>query len=300
MLDKPGSELVDENMGAAAAATGGPGLATIALAIPMPTAASVAAPVPQVAYKDHQVYGIYFKMASLGLPRSAVQSKMVMNGVDPNVFNFDPCTLVGARVANEYVAETEKASRTMVPFLKYRVKLIDHPVYGKYFKALKAGIKEPEEIKVQMNQEGIDPAFLDQGEDHLHIAWPEEQDLAESNSDKVALYEHPVYSKYFKMLTVGIAKTVVKTKMTKEGLDSSIIDRDPTEVLSLHDGAADVLGDDVAGGADKRKKKLHWKAIDYNKMAKGSLKNSLWAGDDDSDDDIIIDKGEFEQFFVAP
>jgi hypothetical protein len=50
---------------------------------------------------------------------------------------------------------------------------------------------------------------------------------------KVPLREHPSYSKYFKMLKVGLPKETVKFKMEQEGVNADVIDRDPSLLVPL-------------------------------------------------------------------
>jgi hypothetical protein len=95
---------------------------------------------------------------------------------------------------------------------------------------------------------------------------------------------------------VGIPIHVVKGKMTQEKLDTSVIDKDASEMIPLEGkkgedakaapkgglaglaglkGGLAGLGAKKAGGAAKapaepkgpRKKKLHWKAISKNNIA---------------------------------
>lgn len=45
------------------------------------------------------------------------------------------------------------------------------------------------------------------------------------SDDKVAIKDHPQYSKYFKMLKVGLPVDAVKAKMQQEGINSDYIDK---------------------------------------------------------------------------
>lgn len=45
------------------------------------------------------------------------------------------------------------------------------------------------------------------------------------SDDKVAIKDHPQYSKYFKMLKVGLPIDAVKAKMQQEGINSDYIDK---------------------------------------------------------------------------
>ena len=57
-------------------------------------------------------------------------------------------------------------------------------------------------VKAKMQQEGIDSSFIDKSPDDM-IPLKEES----ADDKKVAASEHPLYSKYFKMLKVLIIYT---------------------------------------------------------------------------------------------
>jgi Subunit CCDC53 of WASH complex len=51
------------------------------------------------------------------------------------------------------------------------------------------------------------------------------------SDDKVAIKDHPQYSKYFKMLKVGLPIDAVKAKMQQEGINSDYIDKVKTQIF---------------------------------------------------------------------
>ena len=236
-----------------------------------------------VKLKDHPIYAKYFKMIKVNIPPPAVKAKMVQEGVDPSYLDLGPDAIFSDKKKEED-----------------GIKLKDHPVYSKYFKMLKVSIPPPA-VKAKMAQEGADPSMLDKGPDFL---------LSEKNSkpepeapDAVPLKEHPVYAKYFKMLKVGLPPPQVKRKMTEEGVDQSVLDRQPEEKLSatlrkFPNKAPSIVG---SIGAKKepakkmpRKKKLYWKALDASRVTE----NSLWADNEGEDEDIVVDENEFKKLFV--
>ena len=240
--------------------------------------------------KDHPVYAKYFKMLKVSIPLGAVKAKMAQEGLDPSVldqlpndFYTSPPASAGAKVALSSTSSNDG------------VALKDHPVYAKYFKMLKVSIPLGA-VKAKMAQEGLDPSVLDQGPDSKVgecLSKPEAKDA-------VPLKEHPIYAKYFKMLKVGLPPPQVKNKMVQEGADPSVLDKDPTEKLSA---AANSFGDELAAGTSissnatknqPRKKKMYWKAIEKEAIDK----NSLWANDENEDEDIIVDEQEFKMLFV--
>ena len=50
-------------------------------------------------------------------------------------------------------------------------------------------------------------------------------DTSKSSDEKVAIKDHPQYSKYFKMLKVGLPVDAVKAKMSQEGVIPDYIDK---------------------------------------------------------------------------
>ena len=79
-----------------------------------------------------------------------------------------------------------------------------------------------------MRGDGVDVSIIDRDPEEL-------VELEESKSEpkKIALKDHPVYAKYFKMLKMGLPKTSIVHKMRGDGVDVSIIDRDPEELVEL-------------------------------------------------------------------
>lgn len=90
-----------------------------------------------VRYKDHAVYGKYFRMLQCGIPMGAVHHAMVKEGLDPTILDNSPDALVAEKVA-----------------------LKDHPVYTKYFKLLKIGTAK-EQVAMRMRQDGENSLVLD-------------------------------------------------------------------------------------------------------------------------------------------
>jgi Formin Homology 2 Domain/Subunit CCDC53 of WASH complex len=242
-----------------------------------------------VALKDHPKYSKYLKMVKVGLPRDAVKSKMSQEGVDPNILDRDPDeqiplndAVVESDASKEKSADSS-ASVTMVP-------VAEHPAYSKYFRMLKVGLPS-EAVKAKMTQEGVNPAFLDKS--------PTDLIPLEAEEEKIAVKDHPVYSKYFKMLKVGLPREAVKAKMSQEGANPIYLDKDPDELIPLDDkkkasvSAASKAPSPVAKKEPKvRKKRLHWRALDASKVGR----DSLWADNDGTD--IFLDEAEFNQLFV--
>jgi hypothetical protein len=142
---------------------------------------------------------------------------------------------------------------------------------------------------------GVEQAMKDAGVAISYLN-KDPNDLVPINLPKtgtlVAASEHPLYSKFFTMLKYGTPIPAIKNKMEVEGLDSSIIDKGPSELIPLD------VQKPVTTKATKstikqalRKKKIHWKPLDASKVGK----DSLWA---DKDEDIELDEDEFNRLFV--
>jgi hypothetical protein len=141
-----------------------------------------------------------------------------------------------------------------------------------------------EAIKIKMQQEGANPAYLDKD--------PTEQVPLVVESAKVPVSEHPTYSKYFRMLKVGLPKDAVKAKMTQEGANPAYLDKEPDELILVEEVKAGATAS-IKVEKGPRKKKLHWKGLDASKVGR----DSLWADKDDGD--IVVDEAEFNQLFAV-
>lgn len=124
------------------------------------------------------------------------------------------------------------------------VAVMDHPSYAKFFKMLKVGLPK-DMVATKMTQEGLNPDILNMNPtDLISAAEPVKEAPAEPKkeeepepepgpSNMVPLCEHPLYSKYFKMLKVGLPIENVKNKMMQEGVNPAILDKPPTELFPL-------------------------------------------------------------------
>ena len=96
------------------------------------------------------------------------------------------------------------------------VALQDDPKYTKYFKMLKMGLPMGA-VKNALQRDGLDPNIMDG--DHSKPVESEE-------SSGVPLKDDPKYTKYFKMLKMGLPMGAVKNAMERDGLDPDIMDGD--------------------------------------------------------------------------
>jgi hypothetical protein len=226
-----------------------------------------------VAVAEHPRYSKYFKMLKMGLPSGAVQLKMQQEGVDASILDKAPTDKVPLQ-------ETSKQDQVMIP-------LADHPKYSQFFKMLQQGMPLAA-VKAKAQELGLNPNTLEKDPNEL-VA------VKEDEVPKVAAVDHPLYGKYFKMLKISLPLDAVKAKVQQEGLNPSIMDKEPSELIPLQM----VIAKDSADGSKSsqqlkvRKKKLYWKALDASKLIQG---NSLWA--DENDVDLQFDEEEFKQLFV--
>ena len=223
---------------------------------------------PAVAYKDHPVYSKYFKMIKVGLPADSVKAKMQIEGVDPAILDNDPDKMVPAEVTSAK-----------------KVPVKDHPTFSKYFKMLKTGVPL-EAVRLKMRQEGADVTYIDKNPDDL-------VPLEVETEQMVPVGDHPVYSKYFRMLKVGLPPDAVKQKMRQEGANEAYLDKDPSELVPLAVKAPVTTMKKMMGPA-VRKKKLYWKTVDHTRVGA----DSIWHRSEAESEAVEIDKEEFERLFV--
>jgi hypothetical protein len=237
---------------------------------------------PQVKVSEHPKYAKFFKMLKVGTPKPAVQLKMQQEKLDPSILDKDPEEMIP-------LDDNPKKKKNKGGKL---VAASEHPKYVKYFKMLKSGVPL-EAIQAKMKVEGVDPSVLEKNPTDMI---PLNDEVEEDTGPTVKVSEHPSYSKYFKMLKVGLPPDAVKMKMKSEGVDPSYLDKNPDDLVPISDSkkegkvAASVA---VAAKPKPRKKKLHWKAVDVSKMTE----NSLWA-DEDDEMEILLDEEEFNKLFV--
>ena len=176
--------------------------------------------VKKVKLCEHPKYSKYFNMLKKGLPETSVRHAMMRDGIDASVLDKDP---------NEEVeVEEEKPASAAVK----KVKLSEHPKYSKYFNMLKKGLPETS-VRHAMMRDGVDASVLDK--DPNEEVELEEEKPAASTVKKVKLCEHPKYSKYFNMLKKGLPETSVRHAMMRDGIDSSILEKDPNEEVELEE-----------------------------------------------------------------
>lgn len=172
-----------------------------------------------VPLKDDPEYGKYFKMLKMGLPMDAVKNAMIRDGKDPSTMDLDP-------EKSEKSQRASSGSDNGVP-------LKDDPDYAKYFKMQSMGLPV-DAVKNALTRDGKDPGIMD-----LDPNMSLKSQQASSQDSGVPLKDDPDYSKYFKMLSMGLPLDAVKNALTRDGKDPSIMDLDPKKSLQFQLGKSD-------------------------------------------------------------
>ena len=216
----------------------------------------------KLALKDDPKYAKYFKMLKMGLPMGAVKNAMERDGVDPSVMDGDHSLPAGQKTSG------------VVP-------LKDDPKYAKYFKMLKMGLPMGA-VKNAMERDGIDASVMD-GD---HSLPPGQQ-----TSEAVPLKDDPKYTKYFKMLKMGLPMGAVKNAMERDGVDSSIMDGDH----SAPPGGAKQAKSAKVPKDKFRRTRVHWET--HNTIRS----NTIWAmvSRDPDVSELDVDEEEFCNLFQA-
>lgn len=177
-----------------------------------------------MAVSDHPKYGKYFRMLKVGLPREAIKAKMQHEGMNPAFLDKDPSEVIPI----ESPAGEDSGGGGGGSDVK--VSVADHPTYAKYFKMMKVGLPK-EAIKAKMQQEGVNPSFLDK-----------------DPTEMVSMVE----------------------SKTAGGEGPSTRPKNPNAAaMSAIAGGISALGS--KGVPKLRKKKLYWKALDASQVGRDSL-----------------------------
>ncbi len=177
--------------------------------------------------------------------------------------------------AEEEVEVVAPAPAPVATYSGSGVALKDDPKFERYFRMLKMGL--PLQVaKHAMARDGLDPDILDM--DH-------NKPMQVSG---VPMKDDPKFTKYFKMLKIGIAMDQVKHSMERDGLNPSAMDQDHNLPVQTVEKKKEVKKKET-----HRRARLHWKS--FGKI----MKNSLWDTVQSEVGGISIDEDEFEDLFQA-
>lgn len=153
---------------------------------------------------------------------------------------------------------------------------------------LKMGMPLPV-VQHAMTRDGFDPSVMD-GDHNMPAPLPKPH-------DGVPLKDDPAYSKYFKMIKLGLPIGAVKNAMERDGVDSSVMDGDHNAPVSLARCNKSSSSIDRKQKDTHRRTRLHWDALEDTEVNS----DSVWAlvEEDVELNQIEIDEKEFTTLFQA-
>ncbi|ETV85708.1 hypothetical protein, variant [Aphanomyces astaci] len=188
-----------------------------------------------VPLKDHPKYATYFVMLKRGLPKPAVQHRMLKDQVDPSILDLDP----------------------ELPLVEHT--LATDPAYEKYFKMLKTGLPRPV-VEHKLTADGVSI--------HLLSLDPTMPTVPKTQLDAAfAKHKDNVVLKYRKMLKMGMPPLAVDHAMAKDGVDPSWLH--PNAAATTNSTKATFLTRQKK--SDKIRKKLHWVVLNKDAMHDSTL-----------------------------
>lgn len=210
--------------------------------------------------KEDPRFEKYWKMKSVGLPDGAILNAMARDDVDGSILGLD--------WEKNYEAQTAPTGGCAEesPPMK------NDPKFKKYWKMKTVGLPEGA-IRNAMTKDGLDPSLFD-------LDW--EKSLASQQGGQPPpdtgppLKDDPEFTKYFRMLSMGLPPGAVKNAMSKDGKDPGIIDLDPSRPLASQVKTPAPRAPKRASIVPKklvRRKKIFWKPLDPEQIKE----NSLWS-----------------------
>jgi hypothetical protein len=218
----------------------------------------------EVPLKDDPEYAKYFKMLKLGMQRAQVLHALQRDGKDPKILDLDPSKSLESQIPGANTNDEEE------------LPLEDDPEYVKYFKMLKLGMSK-EQVVHALKRDDKNPKILDL--DPKKSLNSQVETPAESG-DGIPVKDDPEYSKYFKMMKMGMHKEQVLHALKRDGKDPKVLDLDPNKSLKSQEQNDDglPLKDDPEYGKYFRMEKVG--------LPRDAVKNALVR---DGKDPSIID-----------
>ncbi len=182
----------------------------------------------EVPLKDDPEYGKYFKMLKLGMPKEQVLHAFQRDGKDPTILDLDPNQSLESQLPSTCEDEQDD------------IPLKDDPEYGKYFKMLKLGMPK-EQVLHALKRDDKNPNILD-----LDPNQSLESQMKSSNAENeqhLPLEDDPEYTKYFKMLKLGMPKEQVLHALKRDDKNPNILDLDPKKSLKSQEEKSSEGGD---------------------------------------------------------
>lgn len=202
---------------------------------PLPSSAESSASVlqsppapPSVRLRDVDEFKSYFEMLRLGCPKDAVKHKLIMDGLDPLIVDFGPDALYDD-------AMRDKLSHA-VP-LEARSRLQDDIT----------GVRAPRSQRLETTSSGAASESTGPASEPQAPPLPVEPPSS-LDTDAVLLRDHEVYSKYFKMLKMGLPEDAVRHKIKTDGANEQALalggDATYAQLVAASTAPAPTLGDD--------------------------------------------------------
>lgn len=210
----------------------------------------------EIPIKEDPAFQKYFKMRKMGMPEGAIRNAMKRDGVDDSVLDLDP--------EKSFQSQSKAAKKVD----EEGVPLKDDPAYQKYFKMQKMGLPEGA-IRNAMERDGVDSSIIDL--DPEKSLQSQRGEKPEEND--VMLKDDPEWSKYFKMIKMGLPMGAVKNAVQRDGKDPSVLELDQTKSLASQTAAEGRKAPQRKKSKRVRRKKIFWNPLDSKQIKE----NSLWS-----------------------
>jgi Formin Homology 2 Domain/Subunit CCDC53 of WASH complex len=211
--------------------------------------------------KDDEDYKKYFKMLTMGMTKEQVVHAVQRDGKDPAVLNMDPDRSLASQQAGTAGGAFEG------PPLK------EDPEFVKYFKMLNMGLPK-DAVKNALARDGKDPSILDL-DPEKSLKSQTGRGGEDEKDNGVPLKDDPEYSKYFKMLNMGLPKDAVKNAVARDGKDPTVMDLDPSRSVEFQ--MKKTSGGSIRRTPSKKKKKVRRKKIYWTPINPEQIKeDSIW------------------------
>jgi hypothetical protein len=218
--------------------------------------------------KDDPEYAKYFKMLKMGMAKEQAGHAMKRDDKDPSILDLDPNKSLKSQVGGTQPADDG-------PPLK------DDPEYAKYFKMLKMGMAK-EQAGHAMKRDGKDSKILDLDPNK---SLKSQVGGAQAADDGPPLKDDPEYTKYFKMLTMGLPIGAVKNAVSRDGKDPSIMDLEPNKSIKSQLGGGSEEKDTGPPLKEDPEYAKYFKMLTMG-LPKGAVKNAISR---DGKDPVIMD-----------
>ncbi len=228
-------------------------------------------------------------MLRVGIPRQAVNNKMIEEGLDPCRLDLEVDAPSSSNAATGGITSKEKGAE----------KADSDDKLARYVRMLKMGIPR-QGVENKMMEAGLDPALLSDTCCTSTAATTVGTNDSPSEVERKVQPVDPRAAKYLRMLKMGIPRQGVENKMMEEGLDPALLDGGGDREASLKLTGAAVEAPPAPAKKKKKKKdqirrkKLFWEVNDSDLATK---EGSIWASRDE-DGPVEINQKQFKELFT--